>query len=269
MTLMAGKKGLIFGVSNKRSIGYGIANALFQAGAEIGFTYAGDVMEGRVRPIAESMNAPFVMDCDVTDEAAIKAVFDKAKETFGTIDFVVHSVAFANRDDLLGNFSDTSIDGWNLALGVSAYSLLPITKYASQLMPNGGSIITLSYLGGERSVPNYNVMGVAKAALECSVRYLAAEYGSQDIRVNAISAGPIRTLAAKGISGFDMIWKVNELRSPMKKNVSIDDVGNSGLYLCSDLSKGVTGETHHVDAGFHSVAVSKEDVKLIGKEITE
>ena len=177
---------------------------------------------------------------------------------------MVHAVAFANKEDLTGNFSNTTKEGWNLALGVSAYSLIPITRYAAPLMNNGGSIVTLSYLGGERSVPNYNVMGVAKAALEASVRYLAAELGENDIRVNAISAGPIKTLAAKGISGFDILLKINEARSPLKRNITLEEVGNAGLYFCSDLSSGVTGELHHVDCGYHSIATTKEDAKIVG-----
>ncbi|NBV83794.1 SDR family oxidoreductase, partial [bacterium] len=210
------------------------------------------------------MGSKLCISCDVTKEAEIKAVFDAFSETYGTLDFVIHAVAFANREDLTGEFSNTSIEGWNLALGVSAYSIVPMARFAKPLMTNGGSIVALSYLGGERSVPNYNVMGVAKAALEASVRYLAAEMGSDNIRVNALSAGPIKTLAAKGISGFDILLKVNAARAPMKRNITLNEVGNSGLYLCSDLSSGVTGETHHVDCGYHSVATTRADALIIG-----
>ncbi len=262
MTLMAGKKGIIFGVSNKRGIAYAIAKALYDQGADIGFTYAGEIMESRVRPIAEEMDAKVIMSCDVTNETEIQAVFDACKEAYGRLDFVVHAVAFANRDDLTGNFYETSKEGWDLALGVSAYSLLPICRAAKPLMTNGGSIIALSYIGGERYVPNYNIMAVAKAALECSVRYLAAELGPDGIRVNALSAGPVKTLAAKGIAGFNTLYRINEVKSPLKRNISLEEVGGSGLYLCSDLSSGVTGETHHVDSGMHSILIVKEDAKL-------
>lgn len=261
---MDGKKGIIFGVSNKRGIAHAIAEKLHQQGAEIAFTYAGDVMKPRVEPIASEMGSKLCISCDVTQDDEIKAAFEEYAKVYGQLDFVVHAVAFANREDLTGNFSDTSIEGWNLALGVSAYSIIPIARYAKPLMTNGGGIVALSYLGGERSVPNYNVMGVAKAALESSVRYLAAELGPNDIRVNALSAGPIKTLAAKGISGFDILLKVNAARSPMKRNITLDEVGNSGLYLCSDLSSGVSGETHHVDCGYHSIATTKADALIIG-----
>ncbi len=262
MTLMQGKVGVVFGVSNKRGIANAIAEKIHAAGGELIFTYANEVMEKRVRPIAEEMNAKLILPCDVTSEAEIEAVFEAIKKQYGRLDFVIHAVAFANREDLSGDFSKTSREGWDLALSVSAYSLLAISRHARPLMSENGSIITLTYLGGERSVPNYNIMGVAKAALECSVRYLAAEFGPSGIRVNAISAGPVRTLAAKGISGFDILMKINRLRSPMKRNVTLEEVGNAGLYLCSDLSTGVSGETHHVDCGYHSVATVREDAHL-------
>ncbi|MFT5170439.1 MAG: enoyl-[acyl-carrier protein] reductase I [Candidatus Marinamargulisbacteria bacterium] len=264
MKLMAGKKGIIFGVSNKRGIAYAIAKRLFEEGAELAFTYAGEVMKNRVTPIAEELGSKLVIECDVQRDSDIKRAFDAYKEIYGTCDFVVHAIAFANKEDLTGDFSNTSREGWNLALGVSAYSLVPIAKYAKELMGEGGSIITLSYLGGERSVPNYNVMGVAKAALEASVRYLAAEFGPDQVRVNAISAGPVKTLAAKGISGFDILLKVASARAPMRRNITLEEVGNAGLYFCSDLSTGVTGETHHVDCGCHSIAMTKSDAKIIG-----
>lgn len=264
MGLMSGKKGVIFGVSNKRGIAYAIAEKLHAEGADIAFTYAGEIMKDRVEPLAAEMNSKLCMSCDVTNDDEIKAVFDRCQDVYGTLDFVVHAVAFANREDLSGQFSDTSIEGWNLALSVSAYSLLPMARYAKPILNSGGSIVALSYLGSERSVPNYNVMGVAKAALEASVRYLAAEFGPAGIRVNSLSAGPIKTLAAKGIDGFDILLKVNAARSPMKRNVTLTEVGNAGLYLCSELSGGVSGETHHVDCGYHSVATTKADALIIG-----
>lgn len=264
MGLMSGKKGIIFGVSNKRGIGYAIAKALFDAGAELAFTYAGEIMEGRVTPIAEEMGSKLIESCDVLDETQIEAVFKKYEEVYGELDFVIHAVAFANREDIAGNFSDISKDGWDLALGVSAYSLVPISRYAKPLMREGGTITALTYLGGERAVPNYNVMGVAKAALECSVRYLAQEMGPLGIRVNALSAGPVKTLAAKGISGFDILLKINAARSPMQRNVTLEEVGNVGLYLASSMSSGVTGETHHVDGGSHSIATCVADAKIVG-----
>lgn len=263
--LMQGKKGIIFGVSNKRSIGYGIAKALHDQGAQIAFTYAGEVMESRVRPIAEEMGSKCIVACDVTNDGEIEASFKAYQAAYGDqLDFVVHSVAFANREDITGNFSQISRSGWQLAMDVSAYSLIPIAKYAKPLMKEGGSMIALTYLGGERSVPNYNMMGVAKAALESCVKYLAAEFGPSQIRVNALSAGPVKTLAAKGIGNFDILLKVNAERSPMKRNITLEEVGGSGLYLLSDLSRGVTGEVHHVDCGFHSIALSKADAKIIG-----
>ena len=263
---MTGKKGIIFGVSNKRGIAYAIAQALFDQGADIAFTYAGEIMKDRVGPIAAEMNAKLVMPCDATNEADLTAVFAECKRVYGELDFVVHAVAFANRDDLTGDFSNVSREGWDLALGVSAYSLVAVARHAKPLLKPGGSIVTLSYLGGERSVPHYNVMGVAKAALEASVKYLAAEFGPFGVRVNAISAGPIKTLAAKGIDSFEVLLKINQVRAPLRRNVTLEEVGRSGLYFCSDLSSGVTGEIHHVDCGFHSVAITKEDALVIPKK---
>ena len=258
-TLMEGKKGIIFGVSNKRGIGYAIAKALYDQGAQIAFTYANEVMESRVRPLAEEMGSKLIMECDVTNEAHIATVFNEYKKVYGTCDFVIHAVAFANRDDLMGDFSDLSKEGWDLALGVSAYSLISVARAAKPLLNDGGSIVALTYLGGEKYVPNYNIMGVAKAALECTVRYLAAEFGAIGVRVNALSAGPVKTLAFKGIAGSDVLLKINKYRSPLKRNITLEDVGSAGLYLASTLSNGVTGETHHVDGGVHCVAISKED----------
>lgn len=265
MKLMEGKKGIIFGVSNKRGIAAAIAEKLYEQGADIAFTYAGEAMKDRVTPIAEEMNAKMIMSCDVTKEEEVEATFKAYKEIYGELDFVVHAVAYANREDLQGDFSKISKDGWNTALEVSAYSLIAISRHAKPLMKEGGSIVTLTYLGGEKSVPNYNVMGVAKSALESCVRYLSAEFGEIGIRVNAISAGPIKTLAAKGISGFDLLLKASAIRSPMKRNVLLPEVGNAGLYLCSDLSTAVNGEVLHVDCGYHAIAASKEDVKLLEK----
>jgi enoyl-[acyl-carrier protein] reductase I len=265
MGLMSGKKGIVFGVSNKRGIASAICEQLYEQGAEIAFTYANEAMESRVRPIAEEMNAKIVMECDVLNEDHIKAVFDEFQKVYGKLDFVIHAVAFANKEDLNGSFSNTLKAGWDLALGVSAYSLLPMARHAKPLMTEGGSIIALTYLGAEKAVANYNIMGVAKAALEASVRYLAQDLGEQNIRVNSLSAGPIKTLAAKGISGFDLMLKVSELKASLKRNTTLEDVGKAGLYLLSDLSSGVTGETHHVDCGAHAVGVSKEEFMLLVK----
>ncbi len=266
MNLMAGKKGLVFGVSNKRGIAYAIAEALHRHGAEVAFTYAGDIMKDRVGPIAQEMGSKLCVPCDVTDEDQIREAFAAYEKAYGDMDFLIHAVAFANREDLSGDFSAISRSGWDLALGVSAYSLIALARYAKPLMikRGGGAIVALSYLGGERSVPHYNVMGVAKAALEANVRYLAAEMGPHQIRVNALSAGPIKTLAAKGISGFDVLLKITQARAPMKRTVGLEEVGKSGLYLCSDLSSAVTGETHHVDCGYHSVATVRDDAIIVG-----
>ncbi|MSR88386.1 MAG: enoyl-ACP reductase [Candidatus Margulisbacteria bacterium] len=264
MKLMEGKRGIVFGVSNKWGIAYAISQSLFEQGAEIAFTYAGEIMKDRVTPLAKSMNSKLIMSCDVTQESEIATVFEEFKKVYGRCDFIVHAVAYANRDDLTGNFYDLTKEGWDVALGVSAYSLIPIARHAKPLMTEGGAIVTLTYLGGERYVPNYNVMGVAKAALECTVRYLAAEMGVDGIRVNALSAGPVKTLAAKGIAGFDTLFKITGARAPMKRNVTLEEVGNAGLYLVSHLSGGVTGETHHVDCGYHAISTVKADAKIVG-----
>lgn len=263
MSLMQGKKGVIFGVSNQRGIAYGIAEELFKQGAEIAFTYAGDVMEGRVRPIAESMNAKIIMDCDVTDEEQVKRVFEECEKVYGKIDFVVHSVAFANKEDLQGEFINTTREGWDLALGVSAYSLISISRHAQPVMNEGGSIFALTYLGSEYVVANYNVMGVAKAALESSVRYLASDLGKFGIRVNAISAGAVKTLAAKGISGFDKMLKAAVVKAPLKRNVTLEDIGRAGVYLASDLSSGTTGQILFVDCGCHAVYASVDEMTIM------
>ncbi|MCD7879881.1 MAG: enoyl-ACP reductase [Candidatus Gastranaerophilales bacterium] len=265
MKLMDGKKGVIFGVSNTHGIAYGIAKELFEAGADIAFTYAGEAMEKRVRPIAESMNAKVIMPCDVTKENEVQAVFKELEKVYGKIDFVVHAVAFANREDLTGEFINTSREGWDLALGISSYSLVSLARNAKPVMNEGGSILAMTYLGGEKVVPNYNVMGVAKAALESSARYLAENLGKFGIRVNCISAGAVKTLAASGISGFGKMLKAAVVKAPLKRNVSLEDVGKTGLYLLSDLSSGVTGEIIHVDCGCHCIYTSAEEMELLTK----
>ena len=263
MGLMTGKKGIIFGVSNTHGIAYAIAQQLYNEGADIAFTYAGEVMEKRVRPIAEGMNAKVIMSCDVTKEEEVKAVFAEIEKVYGKIDFVVHAVAFAKREDLTGEFINTSKEGWDIAMGVSAYSLVTLTRNAQPIMNEGGSILALTYLGGEKVVPSYNVMGVAKAALESSARYLADNMGKYGVRVNCISAGAVKTLAASGIDGLGKMLKAAVLKAPLKRNVSLEDVGKTGLYLLSDLSSGVTGEIIHVDCGCHCVYASEEEMDLL------
>ena len=265
MDLMKGKKCIIFGVSNTSGIAYGIAKEIHDAGGEIAFTYANPAMEKRVRPIAESMDSKLIMECDVTDEEKLKEVFEEYSKTYGELDFVIHAVAFANRDDLTGEFINTSKDGWNLAMGVSAYSLVAISRAARPYMKNGGSIFALTYLGSEKVVANYNIMGVAKAALEASMRYLAENLGKENIRVNCISAGPVKTLAASGIGGFNKMLKAAVLKAPMHRNVTLEDIGKTGLYLASDLSTGVTGEVIHVDCGCHAVYGSIEEMEAFVK----
>lgn len=263
MSLMKGKKGVIFGVSNKHGIAYGIAEQLNKEGAEIAFTYASEIMESRVKPIAEEMNAKIIMECDVTNEEAVKKVFAECEKVYGKIDFVIHAVAFANKEDLQGEFINTTKEGWDLALGVSAYSLVSIARNAQPVMNEGGSIFALTYLGSEYVVANYNVMGVAKAALESSVRYLASDLGKFGIRVNAISAGAVKTLAAKGISGFDKMLKAAIAKAPLKRNVTLEDIGRAGLYLASDLSSGTTGQILFVDCGCHAVYASNEEMAIL------
>jgi enoyl-[acyl-carrier protein] reductase I len=257
--LLAGKRGLIMGVANDRSIAWGIAKAAADAGAELAFTFQGEALQKRVLPLAQSVNAKVVLPCDVTDDASIDATFDAIKKEWGSLDFVVHAIAFSDKDELKGLYVDTTRKNFALTMDISCYSFTAICERARHLMTKGGSLITLSYFGAERVMPHYNVMGVAKAALECSVRYLAADLGDQDIRVNAISAGPIKTLAASGIGDFRHILRWNELNSPMKRNVTIEDVGGAGLYLLSDLSRGVTGELHHVDSGYNVVGMMRTD----------
>jgi enoyl-[acyl-carrier protein] reductase I len=256
---LKGKRGLVMGVANNRSIAWGIATAAATAGAELAFTYQGEALEKRVKPLAEEVGANILVPCDVTDEASIDAAFETIKDKWGTIDFVVHAIAFSDKNELDGFYVDTSRDNFARTMDISVYSFTAVAKRAMDLMTDGGSLITLTYYGAEQVMPHYNVMGVAKAALECSVKYLAADLGGKNIRVNAISAGPIKTLAASGIGDFRAILKWNELNAPLKRNVTIDDVGRAGLFLLSDLGSGVTGETLHVDAGYHTVGMCAVD----------
>ena len=257
--LMKGKRGLIMGLANDKSLAWGIAQKLHEAGAELAFSYQGEALEKRVRPLAASLGSDFLIDCDVSDMAALDTAFATLAARWPTIDFVVHAIGFSDKNELRGRYYDTSLDNFLMTMNISAYSLVAVTRRAKDMMPNGGSILTLSYYGAEKRVPHYNVMGVAKAALETSVKYLANDLGPENIRVNAISAGPIRTLAASGIGDFRYILKWNELNSPLRRNVTIEDVGGSALYFLSDLSSGVTGETHHVDAGYHLIGMKQED----------
>ena len=255
--LMAGKKGLILGLANDRSIAWGIAKACHDQGAELAFTFQGEALEKRVRPLANSIGAKIVTPCDVTNPQSIDATFKEIEKSWGQLDFLVHAIAFSNKDELRGRFLDTSADNFALTMNVSCYSLVAVSQRAVPLMKNGGSIVTLTYYGAERVIPHYNVMGVAKAALEASVRYLAADLGEQKIRVNAISAGPVKTLAFAGIADGRYILKWNELNSPLKRNITSEEVGNAGLYLLSDLGTAVTGEVMHVDGGYHVVGMVK------------
>jgi enoyl-[acyl-carrier protein] reductase I len=257
--LMAGKRGLIMGVANDRSIAWGIARAVAAEGAELAFTYQGEALEKRVRPLAASIGCDFVVPCDVTDEASMDATFGALTERWGALDFVVHAIAYSDKDELKGQYVDTSRANFLRSLDISCFSFTDVCRRAAPLMPNGGSLVTLTYYGAERVMPHYNVMGVAKAALEASVRYLAVDLGGRGIRVNAISAGPIKTLAASGIGDFRYILKWNELNAPLKRNVTIDQVGGAGLYLLSDLGAGVTGEIHHVDSGYNVVGMVAVD----------
>jgi enoyl-[acyl-carrier protein] reductase I len=257
--LMKDKRGLIMGVANNRSIAWGIAKSLAAQGAGLAFTYQGDAIKKRVEPLAAEIGSDIVLPCDVTNPASIDAVFATLTERWGTLDFVVHAIAYSDKDQLDGRYVETTQDNFSKTLLISCYSFTAVAQRAEKLMPNGGALLTLTYYGAEKVMPHYNVMGVAKAALEASVRYLAADLGKQGIRVNAISAGPIKTLAASGISDFRYILRWNEYNSPMRRAVSIEDVGGAGLYLLSDLSRGVTGEVHHVDAGYHVVGMKAED----------
>jgi enoyl-[acyl-carrier protein] reductase I len=250
---MTGKRGIIFGVANELSIAWGIAKQLHAAGATLAFTYLNEALEKRVRPLAESVDADLILPCDLAKDEDIDAVYAEVEKKWGKIDFVVHAVAFANRQDLKNSFSQTSREGFGLAMDISAYTLVAVTRGALPLMKDGGSIVTLTYLGAQRAVPNYNVMGVAKAALEASVRYLAAELGEKNIRVNAISAGPIKTLASSAVGQFKEKLRIMDEIAPLRRTVTQEEVGKSALYMLSDLATGVTGEVHYVDAGFNFV----------------
>jgi enoyl-[acyl-carrier protein] reductase I len=264
--IMSGKRGIIMGVANERSIAWGIAAAAAAQGAEIAFTYQGDALEKRVRPLAESIGSDIIIPCDVSSDKAIDQTFLTLKEKWETIDFVVHAIAYSDKEELKGEYMDTSRENFNTTMDISVYSFTAIAKRAAAMMLHGGSMITLTYYGAERVMPHYNVMGVAKAALESSVRYLAADLGSDKIRVNSLSAGPIKTLAASGIGDFRYILKWNQYNSPLRRNVTLKDVGGSGVYLLSDLSAGVTGETHHVDCGYHVVGMKAIDAPDMSPE---
>lgn len=257
--LMQGKRGLIMGLANDRSLAWGIAKQLADQGAELAFSYQGEALEKRVRPLAEQLGSDFLIDCDVSDMAALDSAFETLAARWPTIDFVVHAIGFADKNELRGRYYDTSLDNFLMTMNISVYSFTAVAKRAQAMMPNGGSLLTLSYYGAEKVIPHYNVMGIAKSALETSVKYLAVDLGRDNIRVNCISAGPIKTLAASGIGDFRYILKWNELNSPLKRNVTIEDVGGAGLYLLSGLSSGVTGEIHYVDAGYNAIGMKAED----------
>jgi enoyl-[acyl-carrier protein] reductase I len=264
--LLQGKKGLIMGVANDRSIGWGIAHAAHLAGAELAFTYQGEALGKRVKPLAEQVGSSLVLPCDVTDEDSVDAVFNSIAEAWGNIDFIVHAIAYSDKDELKGQYVETTRSNFINTMDISVYSFTAIARRAAAIMNDGGSMLTLTYYGAERVMPHYNVMGVAKAALEASVRYLAVDLGGRNIRVNGLSAGPIKTLAASGIGDFRYILKWNEYNSPLKRNVTLEDVGGAGVYLLSDLSSGVSGETHHVDCGYHVVgmkAVDAPDISVV------
>jgi len=256
---MAGKRGLIMGLANDRSLAWGIAKKLKEEGAELAFSYQGDALEKRVRPLAAELGSDFLIDCDVANMDDLDKAFATLAARWPTIDFVVHAIGFSDKNELRGRYCDTSLDNFLMTMNISVYSFTAVATRAAAMMPNGGSLLTLSYYGAEKVVPHYNVRGVAKSALETSVKYLAVDLGHDNIRVNAISAGPIKTLAASGIGDFRYIMKWNELNSPLKRNTTIEDVGGAGFYLLSDLSAGVTGETHHVDCGYHVVGMKAED----------
>ena len=257
--VMQGKRGLIMGLANDKSLAWGIARKLHEAGAELAFSYQGEALKKRVEPLAAQLDSDFLVECDVSDMAALDATFAEIEARWGRLDFLVHAIGFSDKNELRGKYVDTSLENFLMTMNISAYSLVAVAKRARPLMQDGGSIVTLTYYGAEKVVPHYNVMGVAKAALETSVQYLANDLGPENIRVNAISAGPIKTLAASGIGDFRYILKWNELNSPLRRNVTIEDVGGAGLYFCSDLSSGVTGEVHHVDGGYHVVGMKQED----------
>jgi enoyl-[acyl-carrier protein] reductase I len=256
---MKGKKGLIMGLANERSLAWGIAQALGAQGAELAFSYQGESLEKRVRPLAQELGSDVLIDCDVSDMKALDKAFEELKGRWEAIDFVVHAIGFSDKNELRGKFVDTTMDNFLLTMNISVYSFIAVAQRARAMMKPGGSMLTLTYYGAEKVIPHYNVMGVAKAALESSVKYLAADLGPEGIRVNGISAGPIKTLAASGIGDFRYIMKWNEYNAPLRRNVTIEDVGRAGLYLLSDLASGVTGEIHHVDAGYNVVGMKAED----------
>ena len=256
---MKGKRGLIMGVANDRSIAWGITQYLAAQGAELAFSYQGEALEKRVRPLAESVGSDFLVECDVTSEESMDRVFAEIESRWGELDFVVHAIAYSDKNELKGKYVDTSLDNFLMSMNISVYSFTAVCKRAYPLMKNGGSLLTLTYLGAERVMPHYNVMGVAKSALETSVQYLAADLGGDNIRVNAISAGPIKTLAASGIGDFRYILKWNELNAPLQRNTTIEDVGGAGLFLLSELGSGTSGEVLHVDSGYHVVGMKRVD----------
>ena len=264
--VMHAKKGLIMGVANDRSIAWGIAAKLAEQGAELAFTFQGEALQKRVSPLAASVGSDLVMPCDVTDEASMDAVFLTLEQKWGKLDFVLHAIAYSDKEELKGGYVDTSRQNFQRTMDISVYSFTAVAKRAAEMMNDGGSMLTLTYYGAERVMPHYNVMGVAKAALEASIRYLAVDLGGRNIRVNGLSAGPMKTLAASGIGDFRYILKWNQYNSPLKRNVTLNDVGGAGMYLLSDLSSGVTGETHHVDCGYHVVgmkAVDAPDISVV------
>ena len=267
--IMNGKRGIVMGVANDRSIAWGIAEAVAKQGAEIAFTYQGDALEKRVRPLAEKIGSSIIIPCDVSSDEAIEETFKLLKEKWDTIDFIVHAIAYSDKEELKGEYVDTTRENFYKTMDISVYSFTAIAQRAAKMMPNGGSMITLTYYGAEKVMPHYNVMGVAKASLESSVRYLAADLGNDKIRVNSLSAGPIKTLAASGIGDFRYILKWNQYNSPLRRNVTLNDVGGCGVYLLSDLSAGVTGETHHVDCGYHVVGMKAIDAPDMSPEKKE
>ena len=267
--IMHGKRGMVMGVANDRSIAWGIANAIAKQGAEIAFTYQGEALQKRVSPLAESVGSDIVIPCDVSSDDSVDKTFNLLKEKWNSIDFLVHAIAYSDKEELKGEYVDTTRENFYKTMDISVYSFTAVAQRAAAMMPNGGSMITLTYYGAEKVMPHYNVMGVAKAALESSVRYLAADLGDSKIRVNSLSAGPIKTLAASGIGDFRYILKWNQYNSPLRRNVTLDDVGGCGIYLLSDLSAGVTGETHHVDCGYHVVGMKAIDAPDMSPEKKE
>ena len=264
--LLSGKRGLIMGVANDRSIAWGIATACRDSGAELALSYQGEVIKKRILPLAEQLGSKILVDCDVNDPKSVDNLFDKLKSEWGGIDFLVHAIAFSDKDQLKGRYIETTQENFTNTMNISCYSFTSVVQRAEKLMDNGGSILTLTYYGSEKVMPHYNVMGVAKSALEASVRYLAKDLGKENIRVNAISAGPVKTLAASGIGDFRYILKWNEYNSPLKRTISIKEVGNSAIYLLSNLSSGVTGEIHHVDSGYNIIGMKAEDAPDITKD---